>query len=280
MAEISLWVVTEGQGWSPAPELFEACLHDRGVRGRCKQRAVEPRILEVILDEMRHGVVDGCVLAGAHKRTAVKFCDEIVADATLTGTVNVVVADGETLRGDNTEALGFELGLSMHRRWPHSGARAVVLGAGPAAVAASIALGRVPAVDIAVASRNETATMHLVERFPKRGAVRAIGWNATILREAVAEATVLVNTTPLSLSEIPLGGMPIPFRCSVIDLHNGPRPAPPPHPVPRIIDGFEPYLFAQLQAFERCAGVQADPGHARAKLRELFTAHPTDEVIV
>jgi shikimate dehydrogenase len=128
-----------------------------------------------------------------HKDAAAQACDELSADATALRTVNTVVprSDG-SLYGDSTDGEGFvrsldDAGLDLTDR------AVLVIGAGGAARAVALAAGRRGA-RLTIAARRADAAAAAAALAPGG---RAIGVDA--LADAVAEAAVVVNATPVGM---------------------------------------------------------------------------------
>ena len=142
-----------------------------------------------------------------HKEDVAGACDELTADAAALRSVNTVVArpDGRTL-GDSTDGPGF-LDALADEGIPVAGQPVLVLGAGGAARAVVLALGRAGA-DVTVAARRPDAAADAASLAP--------GAHAAPLGAADASAfTVVVNATPLGMS----GGDPLPVDPGA--LHTG-----------------------------------------------------------
>ncbi len=128
-----------------------------------------------------------------HKGDAAGACDELSSTAATLGAVNTVVLRNGLLVGDSTDGEGFVRALA-DEGVDAQGARIVVLGAGGAARAITDALGRSGARVTVAARRLEAATM---------AASLAHGTHAVLfeqLDDAVAEAAVVVNATPLGMA--------------------------------------------------------------------------------
>jgi shikimate dehydrogenase len=142
-----------------------------------------------------------------HKEDVAGACDELTADAAALRSVNTVVArpGGRTL-GDSTDGPGF-LDALADEGIPVAGQPVLVLGAGGAARAVVLALGRAGA-DVTVAARRPDAAADAASLAP--------GAHAAPLGAADASAfTVVVNATPLGMS----GGDPLPVDPGA--LHTG-----------------------------------------------------------
>ncbi|HEV8627436.1 MAG TPA: shikimate dehydrogenase [Acidimicrobiia bacterium] len=166
-----------------------------------------------------------------HKEDVAGACHELTADAAALRSVNTVVAlpDGRTL-GDSTDGPGF-LDALADEAIGVAGQPVLVLGAGGAARAVVLALGRAGA-DVTVAARRPQAADSAAALAP---GARAIALGALAVPNALSSAgpspigeppsaalavdpaafSVLVNATPLGMS----GGDPLPVRPA--SLHAG-----------------------------------------------------------
>ena len=190
--------------------------------------------------------------------------------------------DKGRLHGENTEALGFELGLSMHRMWPEPNCQAVILGAGNVAAAVTLALSRVPAVKITICARREAAALGLVDRLAQLGPVRALPWSPANLKRALATAHIVVNCTSADLGDLPLSVHDLSIRCTVADMRVTAQPsklvagALAAHR--RACDGFETHLYQQMLGFARAAHVEPAWEASRLALRSAVDNAPESEI--
>ena len=133
-----------------------------------------------------------------HKEDVASACDELTSDAAALRSVNTVLSrpDGRTL-GDSTDGAGF-LDALAGEKIAVAGKPVLVLGAGGAARAIVLALGRAGA-DVTVAARRPEAA--------DTAAVLAAGARTAALGAADPSGfAVVVNATPLGMS----GGDPLP----------------------------------------------------------------------
>jgi shikimate dehydrogenase len=144
-----------------------------------------------------------------HKADAARACDELSPDATSLGAVNTVVLrpDGR-LWGDSTDGEGFVRALHDEGIEP-AGRSILVLGAGGAARAVVLALGRSGARVVVAARRTDAA------RDAATLAPGAEVHDLEALAPVVAAADIVVNATPLGMR----GEQP-PFDPAALDSHH------------------------------------------------------------
>jgi shikimate dehydrogenase len=162
--------------------------------------------------------IAGMSVTMPHKADAAAACDALTEDASVLAAVNTVVAlaDGSLL-GDSTDGEGLrrslvEAGLDV------AGRTVLVLGAGGAARAAVLSLGRAGAT-VTVAARRREAAEAAAALAPGASAVEPDG-------DVGAGWDVVLNATPLGMAgEMPPVAVPGPGRWAV-DLVYHPEETP------------------------------------------------------
>ena len=129
-----------------------------------------------------------------HKHDAAARCDDLTDDAALLHSVNTVTVqrDGRLL-GDSTDGEGFVRSLRAAGHDP-AGAPVLVLGAGGAARAVTLACARAGA-EVSITARRASAADDAARAL----GVAAVAWED---RDAAARTTaIVVNATPLGMTE-------------------------------------------------------------------------------
>lgn len=214
------------------------------------------------------GVVDALVAARAagnvtlpHKEAVAARCDRRTRLAARVGAVNTFwcTLDGR-LWGDNTDVAGVEASIRdlFHGVVP-AGLRVALLGAGGSAAAVLAAAESWPGARVRVWSRTIARADALAGRFPE------VARAERELTEALADATLVVNATPLGIR--PADALPVPVDAlasdaAVLDLVYRPGETAWVHAARasgrRALDGL-PMLIAQGAAsFVRWFGVAPD----------------------
>ncbi len=209
-------------GWpvhhSRSPRLHGYWLDHHGIDGIYVPLAVAPDRLEQALRALNALGFQGTNLTIPHKETALSIVDEATATARRIGAVNTVVVgpDGR-LVGDNTDGFGFMANLlAEERSWQADGGPAVLLGAGGAARAISVALIEAGAPELRLVNRTIERAERLAEilrRMANGAVVTVVPWEER--ENALDRANLLVNTTSLGMEgqpalEIGLDELPAP----------------------------------------------------------------------
>ena len=169
------------------------------------------------LAAMRVLGIEGLSVTMPHKDAAAAACDELSPAAELLGAVNCVRRDGDRLIGENTDGAGFLRSLCTQAGADPTGLHAVVLGAGGAARAVIVALADAGA-SVTVVNRSPHAAKRAVALGAAAGAAAAaasgapVGLMAVGGPEAVRDADVVVNATPLGMTE----GDPLPIDPALV----------------------------------------------------------------
>jgi len=129
-----------------------------------------------------------------HKGDVARAVDERTADAELLDAVNTVVVAADALVGHNTDAPGFERYLREDLGVDPAGRRAMVYGAGGAARACVLALGRLGVEAVTVVVRSPERARPLEDVAAAAGTRLEV---ATFDEAAQLVADLIVNATPL-----------------------------------------------------------------------------------
>lgn len=154
-----------------------------------------------------------------HKEQFALRCARLMPLATRVGAVNVFWHEEGELVGDNSDVGGAELVIRLLLGDRHDLARVAVIGAGGGAAAVLCALERCGVAEVRVYNRAMTRAHSLANRFaPLARAVNSID-------EAVMDAHLVVNTTPLGLhagDALPVNIERLPPGAAVFDLAYAP----------------------------------------------------------
>jgi shikimate dehydrogenase len=202
-------------GWparhSLSPVLHRHWLNRHKIAGDFVSLPVRPADFGLIIRALPRMGFAGVNVTVPHKEAAFALAQSLDDDARACGAVNLLVFDGGTIRGANTDAQGFSasmeqsLGAGALRIGP-----VVVLGAGGAARAVLLALIRAGASEIRLLNRTRARAETLARLFEK-APIRVIDWSDRA--QALSGAMLLVNTTSLGMAgqdplDIPLDALP------------------------------------------------------------------------
>jgi shikimate dehydrogenase len=171
-----------------------------------------PHLLPDVIAQLRHAEFAGALVEAPHKEKVAGLVDELSEDARSAGAVNVVVRDGDRLRGHNTDVDGVRAGLRSlvspnETQWPNA---ALVLGAGGGARAVVAVLIGSGVEHVSVFNRHLHRAEALVAHFARtarKTRLRARPWHETIMEADLSKAQLLVNSSGIGVDE---GASPIP----------------------------------------------------------------------
>lgn len=190
-------------GHSMSAVMHNAAFRELGLDYRYQLRDVPPAELEgFVSSELRRGDFSGANVTIPHKVEIMKHLDEVDQAALKIGAVNTLLSDGGRLKGYNTDGTGAMRGL-REAYGSLEGARAVLLGAGGAARAVGYHLSTLVG-ELIIVNRTLVRGERLADSI--RGneecaaSVSAYPYNEEALRRALADADILVNSTPVGMS--------------------------------------------------------------------------------
>jgi shikimate dehydrogenase len=217
-AGIALAVLGDPLAYTLSPELHRAGLQAVGLTGRSEALRTSPAELELRLRRLAERGCRGVNLTHPLKAAVLPLLARTTDAARIARSVNTVGFEPNGWWGDSTDGAGFlDLIDSLHC---DAGERIVLLGAGGAARSLALALRRNPAAEIVVSARRPAAA-----EWPAEIPVRMTSWRGSDERRALAEATLVVNATPLATVEaLPLAE--IAERALIVDLVYGPEVTP------------------------------------------------------
>jgi shikimate dehydrogenase len=193
LAGIMGWPV----GHSLSPRLHGHWLRRHGIDGAYVPFAVPPERLEQALRALPALGLRGCNLTIPHKEAALALVDRPTALARRIGAVNTVVVEADGgLAGDNTDGLGLIASLAAGcPAWRAEAGPAVLLGAGGAARAVTVALLDAGTPEVRLLNRTPDRAQKLAAGLD--GPVTAVPWAERA--RALTGAALLVNTTSLGM---------------------------------------------------------------------------------
>jgi len=129
-----------------------------------------------------------------HKTDVAHAVDALTEDARLLDAVNTITVRDDEIEGANTDAPGFERFLRFDARFDTRGRRALLFGAGGAARACALALGRAGLAELVVAVREPGRAASVARVLDEL----AVELRVVRLAEAASEhVDLVVNATPL-----------------------------------------------------------------------------------
>lgn len=158
-----------------------------------------------------------------HKSEAARRVDVRSEDAERLDAVNTIVVTGEGLRGENTDAPGFDRFLRRDVGVEPEGKTALIYGGGGAARAAALALSRSGLSTLTVALRDPARAAGI------RAALEGLGTRLDTVAfgdAATVRADIVVNATPLGGSGEALPLPPLGRERLVVDLLYHPAVTP------------------------------------------------------
>ena len=191
---------------SISPCFQQAALDYYGLDIRYEVRETRTEGLELAINQLRSPQNLGANITVPYKEMVLPLIDEVDGLAGSIGAVNTIVNRDSKLTGFNTDAYGFLQALGEHAKFEPRNKKAVVLGAGGAARAASFVLVREGVDFLAIINRTKSRGRTLVDSLKKydedrehRAEIIALSYQDTNFRETVEHAQLIVNCTTVGM---------------------------------------------------------------------------------
>ena len=188
---------------SLSPIMHNSAFKALGIPAEYKLFEREPYQVESFLKSLAKQNILGLNVTIPYKEVVIRYLDRLSPQAKFTGAVNVIVAEGEYLKGYNTDGSGFLRHLTQDLGFEPQGKRAVVLGAGGAskAVVNQLALNKIKSIGIYDIDRKRAET--LVEKLNKEFSFCEAQLISCLEDLDLTEVSLLVNATPVGMKGEP-----------------------------------------------------------------------------
>jgi shikimate dehydrogenase len=176
---------------SKSPEIFSAIMKMTGVNGTYQSLRVRPGEIGDAIRMIRSLDAAGANVTAPFKETVIPHLDELSEGAIIIGSINTITCKGGTLKGYNTNAIGFMDALK-DAGFNAAGKSVLVLGTGGAARAVVFILKWIQAGQILVTGRSRKNIGAIINQ---------IGGEAVPLdglSDRPLPVDLLVNATPVS----------------------------------------------------------------------------------
>jgi shikimate dehydrogenase len=176
---------------SKSPVMFSRVLQRVGIQAVYVPFKVEPQNIGHALQSLKTLNIAGANVTVPYKEKVIPHLDVLSEGANIIGAINTIVCDGNSLKGYNTNAIGFMDALN-DAGFEVAGKSALVFGTGGAAKAVVFMLNWLKAGMIRVAGRSPEKTTAIVERF------KVEGCSIEELVDRPVAADIVINATSVS----------------------------------------------------------------------------------
>ncbi len=196
---------------SASPAMHNAAFATLGMDWAYVPFEVAPENISAALAGIRALNLAGVNVTVPLKELIPPFMDELTDRARLLGSVNTVIHREGRLIGDSTDGPGFIAALAYEGLILKPGDKVVVLGAGGSSRAVVRALLEAGS-NIVIANRNEERAEALAAELAPgtSGKIAVVSLTESVLRNALTDAVLLVNTTSVGMHPKPEEMPPVP----------------------------------------------------------------------
>jgi shikimate dehydrogenase len=254
---------------SISPALQQAALDHLRIDARYELWETEREALAERVVGIRRLDFLGANVTVPYKELVIPLLDEIDPLASRIGAVNTIVNRDGRLCGYNTDMTGFARALREEGGFDASGAQVVLLGAGGAGRAVTMALIEGKAASVTISDVVPKAAERLVEHLARQGetVLRNVPATKDNLAAAVVGCQLLVNCTPIGMRhskqehDLPMPSELIPARAFVFDIIYNPLEtsfvAEAKRRGARTLGGLSMLVYQGAASFELWTGAQA-----------------------
>ena len=161
-----------------------------------KQHEIKESEIEVTLNDVRDGKIDGLNVTLPFKQKVIPYLDILINDAKSTNSVNTIFMSKEgKLTGDNTDVYGMQaaylkdITLNSNRS-----TKAIVIGAGGVAPSIIFALKKTDIKTVCIANRTREKAIFMKKKFPFIDIL-----NLNEVPQRISEFDIIINATSLGL---------------------------------------------------------------------------------
>lgn len=163
---------------------------------------VDPADLGAAVAGMRALGIDGLSVTMPHKEPVLAHVDRVSPTAERLGAANTLHRVGGTVVAENTDGDGLVDALRADEGFEPEGKTCAVVGAGGAGRAVVLALAEAGAAAVRVVNRSPEPAQRAAALAGERGSIGTL--------DDVAGADLVVNATPLGMSGVAAGKLPVP----------------------------------------------------------------------
>ena len=177
-----------------SPLLFSSILKKIGFNGSYVPFMVAPHQIGEAVHSMRALNMAGANVTAPYKESVIAHLDVLSEGANIVGAVNTITRNGDTLKGYNTNAVGF-MNAMTETGFDAAGKTALVVGTGGAARAVAFILNWLRTETTLIAGRSEKKIQRLIDK------IGGESMPLVSLYKKTLKAHIIINATPVSAVE-------------------------------------------------------------------------------
>ena len=179
---------------SKTPAMFNQVIKTLGLNASYDLKIVQPDELGQTLRTLKNLNISGAHITIPYKEKVIPFLDVLSEGAQIVGSINAIARDGESLKGYNTNAIGFidalkEIGFDPADK------SALVVGSGGAARAVVFILKWHRAKSIMIADPDNLKTQEISKH------IGGVSVSLEDLQKNAVHANIVINATPASSAD-------------------------------------------------------------------------------
>ena len=149
---------------SLSPTLHNHWIKDNKINAIYEKKKIDEHELGNLILEIKKRKIDGINITVPFKKKIIPYLDGLSNEASSTQSVNTVFLDGDKLIGENTDIVGFMIGLKK-TNYIVEGKKILILGAGGVVSSIIFALKKMKVSEIVITNRTQTKAEDLKKLF-------------------------------------------------------------------------------------------------------------------
>ncbi|UCE05490.1 MAG: shikimate dehydrogenase [bacterium] len=203
-AFLKFYIIGDPIDQSLSPMMHNFFLDKFKLKGKYAAKQVKVDKLGQVIKTFINEGVNGINVTSPHKKTVLKYIDELTSEAESIGSVNTIKFENGKLIGHNTDAIGFQTSLRVlgHR---FENKNAIIFGAGGAARAVVVALIREQCKKIVISNRSLDKAKALVDDLSYRYTgieLIAVSQEFTEINSVIKSSQLLINATTIGMGDL------------------------------------------------------------------------------
>ena len=186
---------------SLSPVMHQLFLNYYKINGNYNALLVQPDEIQNVIHKLGVEGAGGINVTVPYKETVMRYMDELSEEAQLIGCVNTIKFENGSLKGFNTDLMGFQRSLPLSAE----NQKIIMLGAGGVARAILMALAGANCRSVSIfnrtVSRAEALAKEIRARYPDTK-INIYPLAETHLKQEIADASILVNTTSVGMKSV------------------------------------------------------------------------------
>ena len=176
---------------SLSPRLHNYWIKKNNLKATYDKRHLEKNEIQKLILDLREEKIHGLNVTVPFKKIVIPFLDILSDEAKKSHSVNTIYKDKDKIVGDNTDIIGFKVGLESTNQTIKN-KTVIILGAGGVVPSIIIALKKMQASKIYLSNRTKLKALEVKKLFPE---IEIVEWGK------ITDFDIIINATSIGLKK-------------------------------------------------------------------------------